>query len=271
MRQSDPDKPRGILNPSKGKHKFNLLRYFPADGLNFFIEHYWIVKWDLRGEKPYTSETLPHPSIHMVFEKNYSRIFGILKGKFSRPIKDKGKVFGIKFKPGGFYPFIKKNVSGLTNKIVNITDFFDINSKSLEESILLQEEDENMIKAAENFLFNIIPEKDENVLLINNIFKQIISNGKITKVEDLVNKININKRTLQRLFNQYVGVTPKWVIKRYRLHEAVERLASKKKIDWVKFALSLGYFDQAHFIKDFKSIIRITPSEYERKINESKR
>lgn len=268
MRQPDSDKPRGILNPLKGKQKFDLLRYFPADELKFFIEHYWIVKWDLRGENPYNSETLPHPSIHIVFEKNYSRIFGILEGKFSRLIKDEGKVFGIKFKPGGFYPFIKKNVSTLTNKIINISDLFDVDSKSLEESVLLPDEDENMIKAAENFLFKIIPEKDKNVLLINNIVEQIISNREITKVEDLVDQININKRTLQRLFNQYVGVTPKWVIKRYRLHEAVEKLAGKKNIDWAKFALSLGYFDQAHFIKDFKSIIGITPSEYEAKINE---
>lgn len=270
MRQPDSDKPRGILNPLKAKKKFDLQRYLPSDELKFFIEHYWIVKWDLRGEKSYVSETLPHPSIHIVFEKNYSRIFGILEGKFSRSIKDEGKVFGIKFNPGGFYPFIKKNVSTLTNKIINITDLFEVNSKSLEESILFPQEDENMIKAAEDFLHKIIPEKDKNVLLINNIVKQIISNVEITKVESLVNKININKRTLQRLFNQYVGVTPKWVIKRYRLHEAVEQLAGKKNIDWVKFALSLGYFDQAHFIKDFKSIIGTTPSGYEAKINESK-
>ncbi len=71
--------------------------------------------------------------------------------------------------------------------------------------------------------------------------------------------MRINKRTLQRLFSQYVGVSPKWVIKRFRLLEAVGELSKNKKADWTKLALELGYFDQAHFIKDFKSIIGKTP------------
>jgi len=77
-----------------------------------------------------------------------------------------------------------------------------------------------------------------------------------------VSAFKLSKRTLQRLFQQYVGVSPKWVIKRYRLHEAVERLAAGNEVDWTRLDLDLEYFDQAHFIKDFKAIIGKTPSEY---------
>jgi AraC-like DNA-binding protein len=72
---------------------------------------------------------------------------------------------------------------------------------------------------------------------------------------------------LQRIFSQYVGVSPKWVIKRYRLHEAAEQLAGGEVVDWPKIALELGYFDQAHFIKDFKTIVGESPAEYIKKIN----
>ena len=124
-----------------------------------------------------------------------------------------------------------------------------------------------MANTAEEFLMKFLPEKDENIILINKIIDLTNEDRAIIKVDDIVERMNINKRTLQRLFNQYVGVTPKWVIKRFRLHEAVGELAKNKTVDWTKLALELGYFDQAHFIKDFKSIIGKTPSEYEKQIN----
>jgi AraC-like DNA-binding protein len=70
-----------------------------------------------------------------------------------------------------------------------------------------------------------------------------------------------SKRTLQRLFREYVGVSPKWVLQRVRLHEAAERMAGGEG-DWPRLALELGFFDQAHFIKAFKAVIGLTPGDY---------
>lgn len=105
-------------------------------------------------------------------------------------------------------------------------------------------------------------QQDKNVEVINEIVDCIIAHREITKVDDVVSRLNINKRTLQRLFRQYVGVSPKWVIKRYRLHEVAERLAAGEVVDWPEMVLELGYSDQAHFIKDFKTIVGRTPAEY---------
>jgi AraC-like DNA-binding protein len=67
-------------------------------------------------------------------------------------------------------------------------------------------------------------------------------------------------RSLQRLFREYVGVSPKWVLQRLRLHEAAERMLEGR--DWAALALDLGYFDQAHFIHDFKAVTGRSPGEY---------
>jgi AraC-like DNA-binding protein len=257
-------KPRGILNPKAGEKKFQLSRHLPAQDLTFFIEHYWIVNWDLRGQAPYVSETLPHPSVHLVLEKGKSSLVGVMTGKFSRLIKNKGGVFGFKFKPGAFYPFVKTPVSKFTNKILRLQDVFDIDSTALEEAILLQEDKGKMIELAENFIRERLPEQDETVALINQIIDLIITNREITRVDHVVSRLNLSKRTLQRLFSQYIGVSPKWVIKRYRLHEAAEQLAGGEVSDWPKLALDLGYFDQAHFIKEFKAIVGKSPAEYAR-------
>ena len=87
---------------------------------------------------------------------------------------------------------------------------------------------------------------------------------RVLKVEDLAEWSGLSTRALQRLFNRYVGVGPKWVIRRYRLHEAMERLATGEPVDWPAVGSSLGYFDQAHFINDFKALVGRTPAEYAR-------
>ncbi|MEK6878393.1 MAG: helix-turn-helix domain-containing protein, partial [Nanoarchaeota archaeon] len=74
----------------------------------------------------------------------------------------------------------------------------------------------------------------------------------------------MSERKIQRLFHVYVGATPKWVIQRFRLHEAAERLEKANNINFADFALEMNYFDQSHFIKDFKKTIGLTPEEYQK-------
>ena len=69
-------------------------------------------------------------------------------------------------------------------------------------------------------------------------------------------------RALQRLFNDAVGVGPKWVINRYRMHEAVARVQAGQPVSWAALAQDLGYFDQAHFIADFRKLVGRTPGDY---------
>jgi AraC-like DNA-binding protein len=71
-------------------------------------------------------------------------------------------------------------------------------------------------------------------------------------------------RRLQRLFTDHVGVGPKWVIRRYRLHEAAARAADGTGLDLVRLAADLGYSDQAHLTRDFTSIVGLPPARYAR-------
>jgi AraC-like DNA-binding protein len=86
----------------------------------------------------------------------------------------------------------------------------------------------------------------------------------ITRVADLVSRTGIGERRLRRLFAEFVGVHPKWVIQRYRLHEAAERLAADEDVKLAALALELGYFDQAHFARDFRAIVGRAPAAHAR-------
>ncbi len=255
---------KGILNPHIAEKKFQLTRHMPSPDLAFFVEWYWIIHWDLRGQAPHTQDVLPYPSVNLAIEQSQSGIFGVVTGKFTRQLIGKGGVVASKFRPGAFYPYAQSPVSEFTNKTTALFDVFGSDGDKLEQRILAVENDEEALAQMEHFLRERLPEHDPNVVLVNEIIDIIIAERNITRVDELVSRMNLNKRSLQRLFHQYVGVSPKWVIQRYRLQDAADQLVKDRVTDCTDIALRLGYFDLAHFIKDFKTIVGLSPAEYAR-------
>jgi AraC-like DNA-binding protein len=233
-------------------------RYHPSPDLETCVEHYWSVQWDLRGLPPQRVETLPHPSVHMVFEHHAgATIAGVTRGKFSRLLRDAGGVFGVKFKPGGFYPFAARPVSTFTDSIVGLRSVFGAAGAQLERAMRAETADDSRIVLIEDFLRGRRAPPDENVSRLAAMVYAVAADRSIRSVEDLVGRYGLNKRTLQRLFAKYVGVSAKWVIQRYRLHEAAEGIRSQSAL-----ALQLGYSDQAHFVRDFKRVVGTPPAAY---------
>jgi AraC-like DNA-binding protein len=121
---------------------------------------------------------------------------------------------------------------------------------------------EQLIAAAEEFLRARWPAEDPQVELVGRIVAALLRDRDIARVEDVANRFAIPPRTLQRLFARYVGVSPKWVLRRFRLHEAAALLATEQDRPWAEVAAELGYFDQSHFIRDFTAAIGLTPVAY---------
>ncbi|RSM70622.1 AraC family transcriptional regulator [Actinoplanes sp. ATCC 53533] len=114
----------------------------------------------------------------------------------------------------------------------------------------------------ESFLRARLPEPDPLAEQAAAIVARIQAEPQLTRVDALARSAGLGVRRLQRLFAEYVGLGPKWVIRRYRLHEVSERLASGADIDWVRLAGELGYADQAHFIRDFTAMVGESPTHY---------
>jgi len=253
---------RGILHARLGRQTFRLIRYAPSPDLSRFVRHYWIVRWDLRGKEPYKQEILQYPCVNLVFEEGNTRIYGVNTGKSVKVLEGKGCALGIMFQPGGFYPFYRNPISALTDRSIDGRRVFGNETDEAERDILSATSDQDMVARAEKLLRDQLPETDELAETVGRIVDEIIIDRDIVKVDDVVAKFGINKRTMQRLFKQYVGVSPKWVIQRSRIHEAALRAADGDTPDWAKLAADLGYFDQAHLIKDFKKLIGCSPDEY---------
>jgi len=254
---------RGVLKPVAPAGRFRHARRSPAPELAHIIAHYWLVSWDLRGIDPHTAETLPHPNAHAVFEPEDSTVAGVHTAKFSRALKGHSHAFGVKFTPGGLRPFLNAPVSSLTDRTVPVCHVFGSEIGALERNLVSSDDENALISAANDFFLARTPPPDENMTLAGRLVNCILSEPDLLTVDDLVARTAVSKRSLQRLFSEYVGVSPKWVIRRYRLHELVERFNSGERPDYAQLALELGYFDQAHLINDFRSLAGYTPSQYQ--------
>ena len=269
MRQispAPPSKPRGVLRPTFSQGHFEHHRQLPYAPSGGVVEHYWHVRWDLRGLPPQEQATLPHPNVHLVVEQGHARIYGVHHGRFVRQLQGQNQVFGIKFKAGGFYPFYGRPVAELLNQSMDVTECFGSAGVDFTRQVLAATDFGTMCTAAEIFLRQQLPAADPQVARTSKLLERIAQDTSLVSVDDVLTICGLNKRGLQRLFEKYVGVGPKWVIQRYRLHEAIAQMQAGTTSNWAALALELGYFDQAHFVRDFRQLVGMAPGEYHRSL-----
>jgi AraC-like DNA-binding protein len=187
-------------------------------------------------------------------------VYGIRTERDRKTIAGAGRVVGVKFRPGAFQPFYGGSVHHLTNRIVPISAVFGPDGDVLADAV--RAEERAPFAVMEAFLRARLPEPDPHLDVLADIVRTMLKDPAVARVDELAARHAMSPRTLQRLFRRYVGVSPKWVLQRYRLHEAAERIAEGRDGDWAATALELGYFDQAHFIRDFKALVGASPAQY---------
>jgi AraC-like DNA-binding protein len=269
FRQEVTAEPKGVLDPALAAQRFRLARYEPALDLKHFVEHFWIVEWDLRGQEPHVQKTLPYPCVHLVFDVGQTAIFGVMRGAFEYRQEGAGRVLGVRFRAGGFRGILGGSVADITDRTIPFSSVYELDTRAAEASVFGAagtvsgaEGDAGMMQAAEAILRTRIPPADETASVVGGIVERIEADRTINRVDELATQIGMGERTLQRLFSDYVGVSPKWVIRRFRLHDAASRLAKEEDVNLTTLAQDLGYADQAHFTRDFKAIVGRSPSDY---------
>ena len=261
MARSKPIKLRGALNSRLDAKGFRHARYWPSPDLAQFVEHYWAVDWVL--DEPCVRETLPHPVVHLVAENGEATLGGPSTQRWMRQFAPRyGRVFAIKFRVGGFRPLVDGQVSAYANRVLPAREVFGEQARHLGRDVLAAEDHHAAVAICEAFLRGFGLRDDPVVDLVAGIAERIADDRDITRIEQVATEFGLTQRTLQRLFRDYVGASPKWLIQRYRLHEAVARIDTGAACDWAALALDLGYADQAHLIRDFKKIVGRTPLEY---------
>jgi AraC-like DNA-binding protein len=259
------DRPKGVVAPLHARRMFRMERYLPGPELAAFLEHFWVVEWDLNGQPPYVQRTLPYPCVHLVFDHARSGIWGVPSGAFDYELKGAGKVCGLRFRPGAFRAILGRPLRSILDEVLALSAVFPWDEAAVTQAVLGCVDDAAMIAAAGGLLAPHLPAPDPQVERIAAILRTVETTPGLTRVEELAACAGMGVRSLQQLFNEYVGVSPKWVIRRFRLHEAVDRLANGEEPDLAGLAQRLGYCDQAHFSSDFRKLVGESPAHYRKK------
>jgi AraC-like DNA-binding protein len=241
---------------------FSLDRYPPAPDLATLVERHWLVSWSLPPGREASVTLLPHPCVNVVFDRGRLTVSGVGRESFTYPYRGEGRVFGVKFRPGAFLPFLRRPLSQITGTVLPAEELWGPAATVLESRMAAAQGVDELVALAEGFLRERWPAADPQVEFVGRIVAALLHDRTISRVDDVTERFGVNPRTLQRLFQRYVGVSPKWVLRRYRLHEAAAVLAREQHRPWAEVAADLGYFDQSHFIRDFTSAIGMTPLAY---------
>lgn len=260
---------RGIVDPAGLLARVRFRRYEPAEPLRRYVEHYWFIDWDL--PEPYASHVVPHPSVHLTFQWDeaegppYGGLTGIPGGLYARKLTGRGRVCGVKFRPGGFRPYAPEHpVSHWTAAVHPAQDVFPQATPAAARTVVSPAADPARIAALDAFLLPLARAiaPDPQADLAMELVDRARTDRTLRRVDDFAGAAGLSVRALQRLFSAYVGVSPKWVILRYRIHEALELAGTRREVDWAGLAADLGYADQAHLIRDFTATVGVPPTAY---------
>ena len=187
-----------------------------------------------------------------------------MKGRFSRTLAGHGRVVAARLRPGAFRAFHGRPAWQLMDAELGFREAFGLEGGPVESAVFGQPEEAAMVGALEQFLRELQPAPDPAVELVDRIVGRIATDRDVVRVEDLARAMGLGRRTVERLFREYVGPSPKRVIRQYRLQAAADEAAKAGCPNWSRLANDLGYADQAHFNRDFRAILGTTPSEYAR-------
>ncbi|MDQ0795772.1 helix-turn-helix domain-containing protein [Streptomyces sp. B1I3] len=265
---ASPRETRGIVDAPDLFTRVRFRLREPAPGLRHWLEHYWLIDWDLT--EPYVSQVVPHPSVHLVFQRSesgspaeragHAEVYGIVQGLFSRRLEGRGRVCGVKFRPGGFRPFAPhRPVSAWTGRQVPAAEVLAAPAPG---AVLDPPDEDARVAALDAYLLPLAPRPDPQADRAMALAELVRTDRSLLRVDALARAEGLSARSLQRLFSTYVGVGPKWVILRHRIHEALQRAGTDPEPDWAALAADLGYSDQAHMVRDFTATVGAPPTAF---------
>jgi len=250
-----------------------LIEYFkPSFSLNKIIKTYYLIEGDFGNR---TQDTFyADGCIEIVFNldvqfyrKNVKEEWAKVIGQIVKPLeveaKGKGKSFGIWFYPQGFSMLSGIPANELTEVAIPLDKIFDRYFVDFVGELLMNNKIIYLIRALNNFFEGILDNKKLN-------FKDIVAQQAIIKsyssenwnLDELASDLNISNRYLQKIFLEKVGLRPKQYQRILRFQRALSQINMNSKNSLTLTAYDINYYDQSHFIREFKGFTGLVPSKF---------
>jgi AraC-like DNA-binding protein len=249
----------------------------PSVSLARFIKHYWILEAD-DSEGEVCERVIPTGNIEWMFHyKNTfvvknpeqvvaqprSLVSGISSNYSDIATRGESGVIAVTFYPHGASHFLNFPLSEIEDTSVDLRNIYNARVKEVEERICEANSLTERIILIERLLLECFKPIPGNDLLLIQKAVEIInrSKGQINASE-LSKKLLYTNKSLERKFSTLLGKTPKQFIRIVRFQGIIQTFYNPQNKRLTQFAYDNGYFDQAHFIKDFKSLSGYTPREF---------
>jgi len=227
------------------------------------VESLWWGSWDLHGQPDHVTELLGDPSVHVVCERGSdgveARVVGVWSELWTRRLTGRGEVRAAKLRPGAAAALLPVDAVEVTDRRVALGRMFTGGDR-LAATVFAGARGDGLGQLAAWLRERARPETetDEMVSLVAHVRA-----AGVLRVEDLACQAGRSVRWLQRRFRRHVGLSPKQVIRRFRLQEVARRVEAGAVPQLADLAYDLGYADQAHLARDFRAVTGRTLTGFE--------
>lgn len=264
----------GVLHPDEFARHVDLVREAAGVAAAPWVENRWSLRWSLPDRRWYDSEVIPHPTCSLTVELgSHPRsgmppgetvaVTGVCTRRFDVELRGWGRVVGLRFRPGGLAALTGHPASAWTDRSVAATEVLPRALAAALADPGLADDGSAWAQTAEQGLAALAHDRpDPRYDLLLDVVADMLADHSLLTVADVADRHAVTVRTLQRLFTHYVGVGPKWVLARYRLHDAVADLDAGRPGTLTDLAVRYGWYDQAHFTRDFTALVGVPPGQY---------
>ena len=245
----------------------NYLTVDPSQELTSFVKCYWTLV-SLKEEIPEKQTIVPDGCVEMIFHlgdlykqyvKNGKSIVqprSFVIGQLTQPLEieptGKTDIFSVRFHPNGFLPFATIPLKEMQNTAVSLEKLFGRDGQEIEEKIRTAQSTSERIQQIQQFLVNRLTSAETIDRIVKLTVETIfLAKGQLS-IEELSKQTQTNRRQLERRFSSTIGLSPKQLSKTIRLQTTLKMLLTKQFSSLTALAYENEYYDQAHFIKDFK-------------------
>lgn len=238
-----------------GLQNFELsLLQSPADSRLQGVVHSYL---QITTAKATPYPVLPDGTQAVFISPDGTRISGAQSQTLNIQILHPGEYFGIRFYPGALRHFFKLNLSEITDQLVDSRYFSDKIFSQLHKVIYLSQDFKQRAAVCDGWLQKLY--NPQPLSVFDHALKLIYQSYGNLKVSQLAATIGLSSRHLNRLFQQYIGLSTKTFILTIRIQTACKKLSTTPK-QTLQTAFELGYFDQAHLLNDYKKRLLLTPN-----------
>jgi AraC-like DNA-binding protein len=237
----------------------------PSQDLAAFVAVAWTLHWRLPDGEALTQQVLPNPSVQIVVDAcGRAEAVGVVTGAFSMTLEGQGFLFGLRLRPCGFHAIVKEPVARYTNRRVPLAAVLPAVDSEQLRPLAASADTAALMACLEDGLRAQVPRVNETAARLESLISDMEADSQMMTVDQAARSFQTSSRTLQRPFHEYVGVSPKWILRRFRLKEAAARLERGETDNIADLAQRLGYYDQAHLNRDFRALIGRPPGVWVR-------